>query len=119
MGGSYAPPLPKEKAGIKTMQELVKEAISVTINNDNIFLETSILASPLKRQLIIDALEAIQDKLLLGTDFPATVNQLVGSNLALEEDYVPTIISEETFLLKEGVLPSILKKIYLNIHNIF
>jgi predicted TIM-barrel fold metal-dependent hydrolase len=117
--GSYAPPLPDAQAGIERLEQLVQEAVAVCEECDNIFLESSILASPRKRKILLNALERIEDRLLLGTDYPCTVNQLIGPRFALPADYAPVIQSEEAFLLQDGITQKILKKLYNNIYRIF
>ena len=117
--GSYAPPLPDKLAGIEIMETLVIEAINACKSNDNIFLETSILASARKRKLIIENIDKIGDRLLLGTDFPLSVNQLVISKFTLKKDYAPTMLSEEKYLINDGLSNKVLKEIYSNIYKIF
>ena len=89
---------------------------------DNVFLETSILASPHKRKIILDSIEKVEDRLILGTDYPLTVNQLVeviNKKFRMEKDYAPTIMSEEAFLLQDELTNKKLQKIYSNIHKIY
>ncbi|MBN1800033.1 MAG: amidohydrolase family protein [Candidatus Lokiarchaeota archaeon] len=117
--GSYAPPLPEELAGLKIMEKLVFEAINACTCLDNVFIESSILASPRKRKLILDNIDKIEDRLLLGTDFPFTVNDLVESRFSLEHDYSPTISSEEAFLVHDGLDLKKLEKIHSNLRKIF
>lgn len=69
--GSYAPP----KVGSpgdswvepNLVQELVNEAVEVARAHQNVYLETSILASDVKAEIIA---KAPISKLLIGTDFP-------------------------------------------------
>ncbi len=117
--GSYAPPLPDKMAGIKLMEKLVLEAIHACERLDNVFIETSILASPRKRKLILDNFDTIEDRLLLGTDFPLSVNDLIGAKFSLKSDYAPTITSEEAFLIGDGLDGKKLAKIYSNIKEVF
>jgi predicted TIM-barrel fold metal-dependent hydrolase len=70
--GAYAPgiiELPGESTvpdGI--VRELVAEAIEAAVNNPNILLETSVLASNVKADLLVRS--APRARLLIGTDFP-------------------------------------------------
>ncbi|MFX1238907.1 MAG: amidohydrolase family protein [Promethearchaeota archaeon] len=117
--GSYGPPLRDDLAGLKLMKTLVNEAIEVCERFDNIFLESSIIASPRKRKLIIENLDRIKDRLLIGTDFPLTLNELLEDRFLLKQDYAPTITSEESFLLNEGLTRKELEEIYKNIYKLF
>jgi predicted TIM-barrel fold metal-dependent hydrolase len=70
--GSYAPG-PADKPGTtyvaeELVRELVLEAISVANKLPNVYLETSVLASRLKAELL--ARHAPHHKLLIGSDFP-------------------------------------------------
>ena len=70
--GSYAPnPAVQTRAarvGDETTRALVEEAILLAIARENVFLDTSVLVSRLKAELL--AGKAPHSKLLLGTDFP-------------------------------------------------
>lgn len=71
--GSYAPPTdPKQHTetavGSSLVRELVNEAIDAALQNQNVYLEVSILASAEKARLL--ATRAPLDRILLGSDFP-------------------------------------------------
>jgi predicted TIM-barrel fold metal-dependent hydrolase len=91
--GAYAPGIPNQPdesvTGASRIRELVSEAISVARQLPNVFIETSVLASRVKAELI--ARDAPTDKILLGSDFPIC------------KDSFGSVVCQEKMLLKVGV----------------
>jgi predicted TIM-barrel fold metal-dependent hydrolase len=107
--GSYAPP----KAGAPgsswvedaLVHELVSEAVEVARRFDNVYLETSILASDLKAQILV---KAPVSKLLIGTDFPI----LGGTHWS-------SLRFQENQLIRFGLHESDIERIHQNAMSFF
>ncbi|MBW6451743.1 MAG: amidohydrolase family protein [DPANN group archaeon] len=119
--GAYGPPIEDIYLSNLGIPQLVSDAIEVAKINPNVYLESSILNYKPKLDLIVNNLDGIMDKLLLGTDFPLTVGSLIGNVPA--SDYVkllkPTIMSQEKLILDAGVSLDIISKLYRNADKIF
>ena len=98
--GAYAPPIGEALKDLN-IPELVQQAIDICITNDNIWLETSILNYGPKLQLIAENIDSIKDKVLLGTDFPLTIGDVLEDKVQVEQNILseqPTILSQEKLL---------------------
>ena len=102
--GSYAPPK-IEKPGESWVEpslvrELVSEAVEVVQRQQNVYLETSILASDIKAEILA---KAPISRLLIGTDFPISCGAR-SSSLRFQEEQ----------LMRFGLTESDLEKIHRN-----
>lgn len=83
--GSYAPPKADEPGASwvepALIRELVAEAVEVVCRFENVYLETSILASDIKAEIVA---KAPLSKLLIGSDFPI-YDGTVWSSLQFQE----------------------------------
>ena len=98
--GAYAPPIGEALKDLN-IPELVQQAIDICITNDNIWLETSILNYGPKLQLIAENIDSIKDKVLLGTDFPLTIGDVLEDKVQVEQNILseqPTLLSQEKLL---------------------
>jgi len=98
--GAYAPPIGEALKDLN-IPELVRQAIDICITNDNIWLETSILNYNPKLELIAENIDSIKDKVLLGTDFPLTIGDILEDKVQVEQNILleqPTILSQEKLL---------------------
>ncbi len=93
--GSYAPPQVNDPSSIfiaeTRVRELVSEAVDVARRFDNIYLETSILASDAKAEILAGA---PLSKLLIGSDFPIMENEQWSSLRFQEEQLLRFGLSE-------------------------
>ena len=102
--GSYAPPNVDYPGSIPIqdgrVRELVSEAVEVARSFDNIYLETSILASDTKAGILA---KAPVSKLLIGSDFPI-----------LEETHWASLQFQEKQLLRFGLSEGDINQIHQN-----
>jgi predicted TIM-barrel fold metal-dependent hydrolase len=103
--GSYAPPN-VDSPGIQDerVRELVSEAVEVARRFDNVYLETSILASEAKAEILA---KAPVSKLLIGSDFPI-----------LEETQWASLKFQEKQLLRFGLSKGDIDQIHQNAHRL-
>jgi predicted TIM-barrel fold metal-dependent hydrolase len=84
--GSYAPPKADECGASwvnpNLVRELVSEAVEVARNFDNVYLESSILASDIKAEILA---RAPISKMLIGSDF-AILADTIWSSLRFQEE---------------------------------
>jgi predicted TIM-barrel fold metal-dependent hydrolase len=95
--GSYAPGASDEPGTTyveeRLVRELVSEAISVAQRLPNVYLETSVLASPVKAELLAKC--APLHKLLIGSDFPISKGSF-GSVILQERQLVEAGMPEDS-----------------------
>jgi hypothetical protein len=82
------------------IRELVTEAIEAAVNNPNILLETSVLASNVKADLLVRS--APRTRLLIGTDFPIC-----------KESY-GSVVYQERQLIRSGMTDQDIQAIHEN-----
>ena len=121
--GAYAPPIGEALKSLN-IPERIRQAISICVNNDNIWLETSILNYEPKLELIAENIDSIKDKVLLGTDFPLTIGDVLEDKVQAPQNILseqPTILSQETLLADRlsmhkdrNLANSIIDQIYRN-----
>lgn len=102
--GSYAPPNVNDPGSVLIqdgrVRELVSEAVEVARRFDNVYLETSILASDTKAEILA---KAPVSKLLIGSDFPI-----------LEETRWASLQFQEKQLLRFGLSEGDIVQIHQN-----
>jgi predicted TIM-barrel fold metal-dependent hydrolase len=102
--GSYAPPNVDDPGSVLIQDgcvcELVSEAVEVARRYDNIYLETSILASDTKAKILA---KAPVSKLLIGSDFPI-----------LAETHWSSLRFQEKQLLRFGLSEGDIDRIHQN-----
>jgi hypothetical protein len=93
--GSYAPPKHGSPGDSwvesSLVKELVAEAVEVVGSHENIYLETSILASDVKAEIVA---RAPISRLLIGTDFPISSGSQFSSLRFQEEQLIRYGVSE-------------------------
>ncbi len=106
--GSYAPVLVGDPGTVliqdAVVRELVSEAIGVAMRRNNVMLETSVLAHPLKAGLIA---RVPPEKLLLGSDFPISM------------DHFGSIQYSERMLVAAGMPAPKLEQIHQHAFSLF
>jgi hypothetical protein len=107
--GSYAPQNPvkpgESSVDSSLVRELVTESVEVARAHENIYLETSILASDIKAEILS---RAPLSKLLLGSDFPIS-----------EGAECTSLRFQETQLMRYGLNKSDLERIHQNAASFF
>jgi predicted TIM-barrel fold metal-dependent hydrolase len=107
--GSYAPPKTENPGeswvASDLVRELVAEALEVVRSHQNVYLETSILASDIKAEIVA---KAPISKLLIGTDFPIS-HEAPSSSLRFQEEQ----------LMRYGLNESDLEQIHRNAASFF
>lgn len=119
--GAYAPPIDHALLSHLDIPSLVSDAIDVARRCDNVYIETSILNHGPKLRLIVDNIDSLIKKILIGTDFPLTVGELIG-NVPADDDVRnlrPTIMSQEKILLDAGIPMATISQFYRNADDFF
>jgi predicted TIM-barrel fold metal-dependent hydrolase len=107
--GAYAPGIPDQPGATYTdeglVKELVSEAIGVARRLPNVFLETSILASRVKVELV--SRDAPHDKTLIGSDYP------------IGKESFGSVLFQERMLLSAGLSPGHIERFHRNACQLF
>ncbi len=120
--GAYGPPIDKKYfTGLNVIKN-IKDAIRVSSELENVYLETSILNCDVKLDLIVENIEALKYKLLLGSDFPLTIGDVLEGRISISkelETLQPTIKSQEELLLNAKVPVDMINQFYRNTKTFF
>ncbi|MCK4550429.1 MAG: amidohydrolase family protein [Candidatus Aenigmarchaeota archaeon] len=120
--GTYGPPIDKKYFTGLSVIENIKDAIRVASELENVYLETSILNCDVKLDLIVKNRDKLKYKLLLGSDFPLTIGDILEGRISISEELEtlqPTIKSQEELLLNAGVPVETINQFYRNIKTFF